>query len=348
MRLNERHPSLRPAGFGITIHANGLRVLGALGAREQLTRDGVQLGYSELRNASNAVVSRTKLDQNAYRLSRSRLVAALADAAAAAGVELCLGSAALTATPDGTVTFADGSQRSADLVVAADGVNSSLRDTLGLTRTRTLLADGAQRLTIARLLPEAELAGGDTVVEWWSGTRRVIYGACSPEEIYVALSCRATDASARKVPMDRQAWAQSFPTLTGLFQRIERAANPSQTLWAPFLLIKLTRWSAGRVAVIGDAAHAMPPNLGQGGSCAMMGGLSLAAHLEGGPDILRALEQWEAQERPIVELTQRWSRLYSIVAAWPRSLRRPVLSVLALPRFRKQYRRTASHIPTGT
>ena len=45
VRLNERHPSLRPAGFGITIHANGLRVLGALGAREQLTRDGVQLGY---------------------------------------------------------------------------------------------------------------------------------------------------------------------------------------------------------------------------------------------------------------------------------------------------------------
>src|SRR4029077_19760186 len=102
VRLNERHPSLRPGGFGITIHANGLAVLGALGAREQATRDGVQLGYAELRDASNAVVSRSKLNANACRLSRSELIAALAEQARQAGVEICLKSAAVAATPEGT------------------------------------------------------------------------------------------------------------------------------------------------------------------------------------------------------------------------------------------------------
>jgi 2-polyprenyl-6-methoxyphenol hydroxylase-like FAD-dependent oxidoreductase len=92
----------------------------------------------------------------------------------------------------------------------------------------------------------------------------------------------------------------------------------------------------------------MPPNLGQGGSCAMMGGLSLAVHLEDAADIPQALQRWETQERPLIEHTQRWSRLYSILAAWPRALSGPVLSLLALPRFKRQYRRTASHIPTGT
>ena len=47
-----------------------------------------------------------------------------------------------------------------------------------------------------------------------------------------------------------------------------------------FDLIKLKRWSAGRVALIGDAAHALPPNIGQGGGCAMMNALSLAVYLD--------------------------------------------------------------------
>ena len=348
VRLHERHSSLRREGFGITIHANGLRVLGALDAREDATRDGVQLGFSELRDAGNAVIARTKLDARACRLSRSRLVSALADRANRAGVDICLGSAAISATPDATITFEDGSLCSADLVVAADGVNSSIRNSLGLVRSQTLLPDGAQRLTIPRQVGDPELADADTVVEWWSGTRRIIYGACSPQEIYLALSCRRDDESAKQVPIDIAAWTASFPLLADLFRRIHGHADWATTRWAPFMLIKLKRWSTGRVAVIGDAAHAMPPNLGQGGSCAMMGGLSLAVHLENTPDIPQALQRWETQERPLIEHTQRWSRVYSVLAAWPRPLSGPVLSLLALPRFKRQYRRTASHIPTGT
>ena len=348
VRLHERHTSLRREGFGITVHANGLRVLGALGAHEEATRDGVQLGFSELRDASDAVIARTKLDARACRLSRFRLVAVLADRAKAAGVEICLGSSAIAATPDGAVEFEDGSRRTADLVVAADGVNSPLRNSLGLTRSQTLLPDGAQRMTIPRQAADPELAAADSVVEWWSGTRRIIYGACSPQEIYVALSCRSDDTSAKQVPVDLEAWTGSFPKLASLFRRIHRDADPTTTLWAPFTQIKLKRWSVGRVAVIGDAAHAMPPNLGQGGSCAMMGGLSLAVHLENAADLPQALQRWETLERPLIEHTQRWSRLYSILAGWPRAASGPVLSLLALPRFKRQYRRTASHIPTGT
>jgi 2-polyprenyl-6-methoxyphenol hydroxylase-like FAD-dependent oxidoreductase len=348
VRLHERHRSLRSEGFGITVHANGLRVLGALGVREEATKDGVQLGFSELRDANNAVIARTKLDARACRLSRFRLVAALADRAKADGVEICLGSSATSATPEGAVEFADGRRCLADLVVAADGVNSPLRNSLDLTRSQTVLPDGAQRMTIPREAADPEFAAADTVVEWWSGTRRIIYGACSPQEIYVALSCRSADTSAKQVPVDLEAWTGSFPKLASLFGRIHRDADPTATLWAPFTQIKLKRWSAGRVAVVGDAAHAMPPNLGQGGSCAMMGGLSLAVHLENAADLPQALRRWETQERPLIEHTQRWSRLYSILAGWPRPASKPVLSLLALPRFKRQYRRTASHIPTGT
>ena len=58
-----------------------------------------------------------------------------------------------------------------------------------------------------------------------------------------------------------------------------------------FDLIRLKHWSAGKVAVVGDAAHALPPNIGQGGGCAMMNALSLAVYLDRGRDIPAALAE---------------------------------------------------------
>ena len=240
VRLHERHASLRREGFGITVHANGLRVLAALGAREEATRDGVQLGFSELRDASNAVIARTKLDARACRLSRFRLVAALADRAKAAGVEIRLGSAAIAATPDGTVIFEDGSRRSADLVVAADGINSPLRNSLGLTRSQTLLPDGAQRMTILR---QAETIGARrTPTRWSSGGPEPAASSTAPAARRIS-TWRCPAGAMTPVPSRcRSIWKPGpgpFRQLAGLFRRIHRDADPTTTLWAPFTLIKL-------------------------------------------------------------------------------------------------------------
>jgi 2-polyprenyl-6-methoxyphenol hydroxylase-like FAD-dependent oxidoreductase len=186
------------------------------------------------------------------------------------------------------------------------------------------------------------------VIEWWSGTRRIIFGACSPSEIYIALSCRAEDGSGRRIPLDRASWTQAFPFNAELFERIERDADWPHVVWMPFQLIRLKSWSAGRVAVVGDAAHAMPPNLGQGGGCAMMNALGLAVALEQAENVEAGLAAWEARERPLTEHTQRWSRLYSSLATWPLLLRRGAFWMLSQKPLQARYRRTANHVPTGT
>jgi 2-polyprenyl-6-methoxyphenol hydroxylase-like FAD-dependent oxidoreductase len=82
-----------------------------------------------------------------------------------------------------------------------------------------------------------------------------------------------SDTVAKAVPVDRAAWKRWFPHLESL---IERLGDEAEGRYDRFEYIRLKRWSAGRVAVIGDAAHALPPNIGQGGGCAMMNALSMA------------------------------------------------------------------------
>lgn len=79
-----------------------------------------------------------------------------------------------------------------------------------------------------------------------------------------------------------------------------------------FEYIRLRRWSAGHVAVLGDAAHVLPLNIGQGAGCAMMNALSLAVHLNRHDGIAAGLSAWERSERPLTEHTQRVSVLLGL------------------------------------
>jgi 2-methyl-3-hydroxypyridine 5-carboxylic acid dioxygenase len=70
----------------------------------------------------------------------------------------------------------------------------------------------------------------------------------------------------------------------------------------------LNAWTKGRVALVGDAGHAMTPSLAQGAACAMMNSLSLAVYMEGGAGTVEErLKAWEQDERPLTDRTQQRS-----------------------------------------
>ena len=101
--------------------------------------------------------------------------------------------------------------------------------------------------------------------------------------------------------------------------------------------------------MIGDAAHALPPNIGQGGGCAMMNALALAVHLDREKDVPKALAEWERAERPITDHTQRVSVALGWPATWPPKLRALALSLAGKSKWVvKQRTKTALHRPTGT
>jgi len=223
-----------------------------------------------VRDGSDRLISTHRWSgSRVFSVVRQNVINALATAATRAGVEIVTESAATGVTADGELTLADGRSLRADLVVGADGSNSRLRDSLGLLSKRKYLVDGCTRLLMDKIAVERAATDGAKTIEYWSGSRRVLYTPCSETDIYIALTMLDNDDVAKAVPVRKDEWKHAFPHLETLIDRIGE-----QGRYDRFELIKLKRWSAGRVAILGDAAHALPPNIGQGGGCAMMNALS--------------------------------------------------------------------------
>ena len=342
VRVHERATALRATGAGgIYLYENGLRVLAALGALDDALEGAATLGAREVRDAGGRLLS-SHLLGGAGRVrcvTRDRLVGALGRVAERAGAEVALGSRAVGASAEGVLRL-DGGEARADLVIAADGAGSPARDALSLLRRRRPMPDGAIRALVPRAAEDGDPA---TTVEAWSGTRRVLVTPCGAHT-YLALTMLHRDEAARATPVDAELWARTFPRLAPLLRRIGEGGRYDR-----FELLSLRRWSRGRAAVLGDAAHAMPPNIGQGGGCSMMNALSLAEHVHEAPDIPAALAAWERRERPLTEHTQRISVFLGRPITWPVPLQRGFFALAGRSRTVRRLRsRTARHVPFGT
>lgn len=313
--VHERGDELREIGAGIFLWENGLQALEEAGAYEEATALGRRIEAWQLFDERNRLIQGEWMNPDGVRLitvRRRDLHRALAAAAKRAGVEILTDSRVAGATREGLLLLDGGDSRAADLIVGADGVHSAVRDSLGLALAVNDLHDGCGR----HLIPRWDSDPSDRTLEYWKGARRVGIVPCSPDEVYVYLCCPEADLRGRAKPVDFESWTASFPHLAGLIERI-----PDVGRWASFSDSVCTSWSAGRVALIGDAAHAMSPNLGQGACVAMANARSLAHALDSYPEVTTALSLWERSERPVTDATQRYSRMYGrIGTSWPKSL----------------------------
>ncbi|MEA2949296.1 MAG: hypothetical protein QOI40_4626 [Alphaproteobacteria bacterium] len=350
VRLHEARESLRGEGYGIAIHQNMAHIFSAFGLLERILAGGMKIDRRDSMDAHGNVVLSHRTERSPFRIDRQHIVSLLAEWAREAGADIRFKSRVEAVAPDGSIMLQDGQRCRADLVVAADGVNSAIRDSLGLRKRRISGRDGGVRVTIPRLPAEiaADQHGGTVMVEAWADRRRVLYCPVTRTELYVLLTCTVRDLAARATPIDPTVWARSFPTMRDLFVRVREQAVWPQARWDQFQTIRLQSWSTGRVALLGDAAHAMPPYLAQGAGHAMMNALGLAVAVQDAPSLQSAFDQWERNERPLTEHTQRWTRIYGMTMLLPEMLKRASIRVeRQIPWIAAQYARTANHLPTG-
>jgi len=328
--VHERDDAIREVGAGLVIHNSSAVVFEELGILETITAGATKFRASRLLDVNGSVLMDKQLDavSRSYNPLRSAVIRAIQDAAVSSGVEILTGSQALRATANGELLLADGSVRRGDLVVAADGFHSAIRDGLPITVAKRTLASGCTRT----LIPRGAFDSEDAFVEIWSGRRRLGICPVSATVTYVYFACEQADRRASATePVDAAYWGAAYPLLPQEF--VDRL-DKGHAIRHLYPWVRCATWSHGRVAIIGDALHALPPTLGQGVGLSVSNARALVEELGRTRDIEAALAAWEATARPVTDRTQDWSMRYEALSSrWPTQAERARSWVLRrLPR----------------
>jgi FAD-dependent urate hydroxylase len=107
----------------------------------------------------------------------------------------------------------------------------------------------------------------------------------------------------------------------------------------PIEWVELDRWHSGRVVLVGDAAHAAPPHMGEGGSMAIEDAVVLAEVLRSVDTVEGALEAYVARRRPRADWVQEQSRIAAQGWVLPPAVRNAALRERGDQMLRDRYRR---------
>ncbi|BCH25743.1 FAD-dependent monooxygenase [Mesorhizobium sp. L-8-3] len=329
VEIYERAPRLEEAGAGLQLSPNATRILASLGVIDALSPLAVRPEAVVLRDARTLrEVTRVPLGGGAERRwGAPYLVAHRADLQGALlarlrsndNIKLATGAvvSGFASRPDGvTVAVERGGtteEISGELLVGADGVWSSIRELTGANGKSRFAGDVAWRSTLHAESPAGRafqsIARSDVVTAFMHRSVHLIaYPVRGGSAVnLVALAKGQAFAKIRPEAADPDGLAAALRGTAPGIARLAQEAGP-WTLWPLHTVAPAAQWTAaGRVVLIGDAAHAMTPFAAQGAAMAIEDAATLAAFVAAAPaDMGGALARYEAIRRPrIAQVSKR-------------------------------------------
>jgi 2-polyprenyl-6-methoxyphenol hydroxylase-like FAD-dependent oxidoreductase len=339
--LVERSTTWPVVGAGINLPANGVRVLRALGVGEAADQTATVLRRWGFFDQQGELLCETDLEElwrdvgPCLGIARARLQKILLTGAAAVPHRLGVSLTGLTQDDDRVAaSFSDGTSGDYDLVVGADGIHSTVRK-LAVT---TASPSYAEQMVWRSIIPTRPPEILDNMM--------ILLGeGCYFGLVPIGEGCTYGFAGVEGKRFD--------DPLTGRLERVRRrfagfggpvprylaALQRDEQLYvAPIEWVELDEWYRDRVVLIGDAAHAGPPHMGEGGCMAMEDALVLAEVLRTADSSEGALETYVRRRRPRADWVQEQSRTAAKAFVLPPAVRNAALRERGDQMFRDRYR----------
>ena len=309
VELVERQQTWQALGAGFVVHANGMRMLVDLGLAANVENAGTIICRWQYCDEQGDPLSETDLEAlwgdvgRCVGIERPNLQRALLPGVA--NLRCRLGTSITSLVHHGdhvSVGFSDGSTGDYGLVVGADGIRSTVR---ALTLTAAAPSDlGAMNWrSIAPIRPaglngfQMHLGDGCTFGLVPMGARRT-YGFA-----YV-IQPHVRDPVVGRLERLRKRFATFCGRVQEYLASLER---DDQIICSAMEWMELEKWHIGRVVLVGDAAHASSPMMGQGGCMAMEDACVLAEELRAAASVEDALASYSGRRKNRVEWVQRQS-----------------------------------------
>ena len=313
----EQAAVLGEVGAGVFIYPNALRQFERMGLKEPLAAVGAKVGAgSEYYRMDGSVVGQILTADSSgwnglYGMHRADLLGVLANAIPSSAIRTghrCVGFDQNDRVAQ--LRFANGEIIETDVVVAADGIQSTLQKYVVAPSVPEYSGSRAYRGLIAsEKLPgwrkeahQVWMGDGKHFMVFPVRSGRLLnYVGFVPTEDQTIKSWSAIG--------DRDELAASFagwdPRVVGLLEKVETCF-----WWGLYDRTPLASWTKGRIALLGDAAHAMLPHVGQGANQAIEDGVALAVFLEGqdSSDVAEALRRYESFRRERTGIVQAEAR----------------------------------------
>ncbi len=295
VEIFERANELAEIGAGISLWPNALAALNELGIEDAVTGAGAEQVLGNIRRPSGEPINIFGAEQMRryfggmlVMMHRAELQAVLLQAAE--GITINLSARCEGVINEGenvTVQFSGGLTHTADLVVGADGIRSAVRASV----------DPALARFVGLSAWRAVISGIDPVPDVWLSVghgKQFLAAPLSNERTYVSGLLPMAEGAMTALPTLGPVLREAF---RGWHEPIERLidATPEDAYIRSDIYDRPrpSRLCWGRVALVGDAAHPVTPDLGQGGCLANEDAVVLARCLQLGGEVPEALHRFE-------------------------------------------------------
>ncbi|HMJ95323.1 MAG TPA: FAD-dependent monooxygenase [Thermoleophilaceae bacterium] len=285
VEIYERAPEIQPVGFAVCLWPNGAKAMDSLGLGAAMDAVSPHLSAMRLLDTQGEPIAHMPVDglvertgHRPYPVTRAELLDVLIQCFGAGHLHLASECVGVEQDDDGvTAVFSDGRRVEGDLLVAADGARSHVRSTLTGDVPLATIAAGWETL-----LPiDEDISRPDEFTMWIGASRRAATMVVSQRRFYTFFDVPPADDHGIGVADPRETLRGEFEDFGDSVQRLISMLDPA--LVTPLLYQDfegLESFVFGRVVLLGDAAHATTPYLGQGAAQAIEDGIVLAHHLQ--------------------------------------------------------------------